>query len=115
MIDYKKLRQALDEINKIACNAYKAKYFGDLQISDVQSLLCEVLDIAENSGECSIHWISAKERLPEEAGNYIIRLANGTVKMAEFRKGKYNRYFHNGKTATHWMPLPEPPEVNKNE
>ena len=52
MIDYQKLKQALDDINGIVCKAYKVGYFGDLQISDVQSLLCEVLDIVENSGEC---------------------------------------------------------------
>lgn len=58
------------------------------------------------------NWISVKDRLPDEDGNYIVCLASGTVKTTEFLKGKYRSYFRNAKTATHWMPLPELPEMD---
>lgn len=45
MIDYSQLREALNEINDIVCNAFKAKYFGDLQISEIQALLNDIIDI----------------------------------------------------------------------
>lgn len=46
MFDYQALKNALDEINDIVCNAHQAKYFGDVQIAEIQALLNEVLDIA---------------------------------------------------------------------
>ena len=123
MIDYKKLKQALDEINKIACSAYNAKYFGDLQISDVQSLLNEVLDIVENSGECSMHWISVNERLPEEQYSSVIftdgkKTYYGFSTVSKFYDADDDNAYTNAYTTdevTHWMPLPEPPEMNENE
>ena len=55
-------------------------------------------------------WISTETRRPEaEQGNKILAFGNGYVFECEFDEG----YWCNigGDDFTHWMPLPEPPEV----
>ena len=59
-------------------------------------------------------WISVKDRLPDEAGDYLVYEGNrGYVQKVcvDFFSTEYG-CFGNGNDATHWMPLPEPPEVN---
>ncbi len=60
-----------------------------------------------------MEWISVEDRLPDEEGYYWCyipdqKYVNQTVLMYMSNYG-----FNNG-NATHWMPLPEPPnELNK--
>lgn len=59
-------------------------------------------------------WISVKERLPETEGKYIVCTAKGSVYCTKFKgcgdtgvfKADMNTHI------THWMPLPEAPEVD---
>lgn len=40
---FQKIQNDCDEINEIICAAYIARYFGDMQISEIQALLTEIL------------------------------------------------------------------------
>lgn len=55
------------------------------------------------------HWISVKDRLPEK-DEYVLCFCNiGDGFQAIFHYGKERKF--NGTTVTHWMPLPNHPEV----
>ena len=67
-------------------------------------------------------WISVEERLPEAAGDYMVayhpchwddvHYDRTLVGMDNFRgKAKWSRCKF--QRVTHWMPLPEPPELDK--
>jgi len=58
-------------------------------------------------------WISA-EYLPEEDGTYICHFSDGIIETFPYESGDFNRPWgvHNV-VVTHWMPLPDPPEVEK--
>ena len=68
-------------------------------------------------------WIPVSERLPEKEGTYIVRTTTGAVTTARFYeewdmtnyRGDFIKHveakFH--RNATHWMPLPEPPAIDK--
>lgn len=68
-------------------------------------------------------WIPVGERLPEEAGTYIVNALNGERSIVTFAKWKnrYKRFDMMGARAywrvNAWRPLPEPyrPERSKNE
>lgn len=56
-------------------------------------------------------WVSVKDRLPGEAGTYLVATRNRAVKITHFyllqqifSSKRINRL------VTHWMPLPEPPK-----
>lgn len=63
-------------------------------------------------------WISVKERLPEEKGEYFVayhpcwwddvKYDKRFVGLDTFR-GKTSWARHKFQRVTHWMPLPEPP------
>jgi hypothetical protein len=65
-------------------------------------------------------WISVDERLPESAGNYItayhpcywddVKYQVTNVGIDAFR-GKTTWAKNKHQRVTHWIPLPEPPEV----
>ena len=55
------------------------------------------------------HWISVKDRLPEK-DEYVLCFCNiGDGFQAIFHYGKERKF--DGTAVTHWMPLPNPPEV----
>lgn len=75
------------------------------------------------------NWISVKDRLPDRGGDYLVYFIpdifwerphpslNGYVDIKQFdilRKEFYDSqcWDYLGESITHWMPLPEPPEVN---
>jgi len=68
-----------------------------------------------------MNWISVKDRLPEKCGMYLLadgnRVYGDYVRKQEIfmRDGKayYEIVKDKGKSFTHWMPLPEPPEVTE--
>lgn len=73
-------------------------------------------------------WISVKDRLPEESGNYIvccddsscsygegIWYSSDVVVVSEYYEGSWIWYESGTEWSlenivTHWMPLPEPPK-----
>ncbi len=63
-------------------------------------------------------WISCSERMPDD-GQHVIILCDGAfVLYAQYRDGEFFDVVRNGeeffetqsRNATHWMPLPEPPQ-----
>lgn len=62
-------------------------------------------------------WVSVKDRLPERPGKYLI----ACIKHGRFREittAMFSGYFvitghRTHWKITHWMPLPEPPEVRE--
>lgn len=55
-------------------------------------------------------WISVNDRLPEEAGYYLVY--NKTWKFVDrvYFRGK-SSWAKGGHHISHWMPLPNPPKV----
>ena len=66
-------------------------------------------------------WIPVEERLPEEAGTYIINALNGERSIVTFAKWKnrYKRFDMTGARAywrvIAWRPLPEPYRPERRE
>ena len=65
----------------------------------------------------AVRWISVKDRLPEPDTKVLVYGRNEygvyciTCHYSAHRKWLYhNRTTADGKTITHWMPLPEPPK-----
>lgn len=64
-------------------------------------------------------WIKCSERMPEETDDIIVACSDGTVISGisySRRKGFYMAALEYDsdepiKDVSHWMPLPEPPEV----
>ena len=61
-------------------------------------------------------WISVKDRLPEKDGDYLVYSTFELVDRLRFFDGVWWDYGAECQpgVVTHWMPLPEPPEVSKN-
>ena len=67
-----------------------------------------------------MEWISVKDRLPEAFQEVIVcresRQAKTTVIVEQGQltvNGWWKVYGTRTKAVTHWMPLPEPPEVSE--
>jgi hypothetical protein len=56
-------------------------------------------------------WISVEERLPEDGVDVLTRRAVGMSVEAHCGWGWTEDGYHTKWSVTHWMPLPEPPEV----
>jgi len=90
----------------------------------VGSIGNEIDDLMVRQADCPLspapEWISVEERLPEAAGNYIVayhpcywddvKYQVTNVGIDAFR-GKTTWAKNKHQRVTHWMPLPEPPEV----
>ena len=61
-------------------------------------------------------WVSVEERMPEEGRLVIVwcrsRMSTRHVTASTFYDGKWSRRVRD---VTHWMPLPEPPDVPTEE
>lgn len=60
-------------------------------------------------------WIPVTERLPEEDVRVLVWLGTGDITYTQIdtdrlHKKKWRRWTKN---VTHWMPLPEPPAIDK--
>ena len=66
-------------------------------------------------------WISVKDRLPEEMGKYVCRYVFGEEEDYPFEqvlwyypqleKPHFQHEGSMGLRVTHWMPLPQPPQI----
>lgn len=57
-------------------------------------------------------WISVQDRLPEEFAPVIVCRKGGKVESGMLDvNGWWKVYGTRTKNVTHWMPMPEPPEV----
>ena len=69
-------------------------------------------------------WISVKDRLPKKPDGYpyseirrsyfLVALESGCVESLGFDFDRME-WHYTGSPVTHWMPLPTPPEVNRDE
>ena len=64
-----------------------------------------------------MQWVEIKDRLPDK-GDFVLAWDGDGVCMVEYN-GNYFGLSVNGQdcmiSATHWMPLPEPPTASNNE
>ena len=60
-----------------------------------------------------MEWISVKDRLPEDGGDYLV--TDGFACMVSAFRSKNNEWdfwnikWWSSEQVTHWMPLPKPP------
>ena len=98
----------------------------DIESKCVEDLLLSAaiaLEEKQATSDENKRWIPVSERLPEKEGTYIVRTTTGAVTTARFYeewdmtncRGDFIKHveakFH--RNATHWMPLPEPPAIDK--
>lgn len=64
-----------------------------------------------------MEWISAKEKLPDKPGEYIVFVKNLTGRITYFNPVFVASFYYgwhfqacDDNVVTHWMPLPEPPK-----
>lgn len=68
-------------------------------------------------------WISVEDRLPEKDGRYLCRygfgsidyLITGCLSYIATDQEPHWQHASMGLIVTHWMPLPEPPEVQSHD
>lgn len=107
------LEKILEEID---AHAIEFEIFGTsddyVSVGWVKDIICRHM----NDG-----WIPVGERLPEEAGTYIVNALNGERSIVTFAKWKnrYKRFDMTGARAywrvIAWRPLPEPYRPEKGE
>ena len=69
----------------------------------------ELADHLIANGVTVQEWISVKDRLPEQFVDVLV-FRNGNIKIDHHEENGWFAYDFNGKRATHWMPLPQPPK-----
>lgn len=94
----------------------------DLELEPViEKEVMRMIDEQETISAASPKWISVKDRLPEDDGEVLA--CNGNDAFIAHCEGDYwavyllntedDCYEQHVVKVTHWMPLPEPPEVKK--
>lgn len=96
-----------------------------ISVADVQRILLEVPTVEPNLG-----WISVKDRLPKSMANEVLVWLKHKALVGYIGLGHYEKYNGQeiwfdlehgeafsirGYTVTHWMPLPEPPKMERSE
>ena len=85
-------------------------------IGEAPCRACWIDDMLDElEGAPTVGWISVKERLPEENDDvlgFIPKDEGGEIKRCNYWRGRWWNW-EDGRAdkVTHWMPLPEPPEV----
>ena len=88
-----------------ACKQYKRHR---VAIRDQLATNCHQLETVTNRNGLNC-WISVEDRLPEEAGKCIVHDVVLGVQVYFYHP---DMVCSNWRSVTHWMPLPEPPEVD---
>lgn len=55
-------------------------------------------------------WISVRDKLPEKDGRYLVYIPKCIFFSVFYAKAAEPHFYECN--ATHWMPLPEPPEID---
>lgn len=105
--------EALDD-NAYICDADGDEMNND-QVLRAASLLREEMD-ANEIERLRLRWIPVSERLPEDGQSVAVCFEGGgmTGQVGEATFNKRGGWFSTERGAwgaTHWMPLPEPPEA----
>ena len=129
-IDYKKLAEALAEALEqrnlwIEGEEYRELVILRMRLSNKVESLAEELEAADAriaELEEAQRWIPVSERLPEDRVTILAAFNNREILTAKYYKyyegfGSVENYWriegwHSG-NVTHWMPLPQPPEVQQ--
>ncbi|EMB9957644.1 DUF551 domain-containing protein [Escherichia coli] len=114
---------AFEHGKAVGWNAYRAAM---LHGAEPVSQTCKLNEPSGNSPVIPDGWISCSERMPEKNQNVLISvnfdsslveplICSARYTGSTFRRGEATIKPGNGiEQATHWMPLPEPPqEVNR--
>lgn len=72
-------------------------------VDDVKGLDAENARLRE-----AARWIPVEERLPKDAGDYLVLCPEFPVCIVWFQRGTFDE-----DDVTHWMPLPETPEETR--
>ena len=87
----------------------------EVQNEDIANF-CRDLGLVREALERA-RWIPCSERLPEDEET-VLTYKNGRFEVQEYEKGRNGwicgGWFWSLATVSHWMPLPEPPEEDKN-
>lgn len=84
----------------------------DCRIAQLEAELARLNErIAEL--EAAQRWIPVSERLPEKDGYYLVSDDHDGVLSCEFMTGRRFQPLWEVAGVLYWMPLPEPPEVEK--
>lgn len=112
MIDTKKLRELADKA--MEGSEYHDGPLTDAIMEAIQSVheTCDEVDALRGELD-KRRWVPVAERLPED-GECVLAVLRGTIAMAVWLRGEW-RYWDTGERidVTHWMPPPEPPEVER--
>ena len=88
----------------------------------IQSMTKDALALIERLEAAQPKWISVKERLPEEDGEYLVLKVHNYRKDDGYMAQEVALFLRtrdpewvvgNLCEVTHWMPLPQPPEVSE--
>ena len=112
------LKKILEEIDIKIAGSMGKKREGLLEAHDIirKHMSGKDTDVPTNDG-----WIPVRERLPEEAGTYIVNALNGERDIVTFAKwqNRYKRFDMTGARAywriIAWRPLPEPYHPERSE
>lgn len=94
---------AIEERQQTVCPHYKRNVHDRGNDSLCDKYRCEVKDLPR--------WISVKEQLPEEQKDVLVYLKRGGCAVDYFIPSRNDKWGY--KDVTHWMPLPEPPDVRE--
>ena len=68
-----------------------------------------VADYLLDSGVTVQEWISVNDRLPDPFENVLV-FRDGKISIDYHEENGWFAYDFNGKRATHWQPIPQPPK-----
>lgn len=110
MTDREKLIELLCKVQYQgnAVHGYQDKYIQNSELADHLIANGVTLDNQVSSSK----WISVKDRLPEEDGDYLIYVTvpftgSKFMTVMHYEKDAYSQIWMD---TTHWMPLPQPPK-----
>ena len=84
-------------------NETELQHIAYMQTLEIQKLQARIAEL-----EAERRWIPVSERLPKEKQSVLALDRTGTAYHWEYSKCLSNIFVGN---YTHWLPLPEPPEV----
>ena len=111
----KKIIQALRLCGKIDSNCRECKLWGDDRCVEhlagaaadlIERLTAENAELREKQ-----RWISVTEKTPEYDMPQLALNADGDALIANYAYGEWFDTWGQDVEVTHWMPLPEAPEV----